>query len=514
MMEKLSKEQEAQLDQLAQELIRDKLCLEEPNDKLAEAAGTAPTHESSPSGVISKDCFDVKGQGSECVDDQGSPSSGEEIACDNENDTEHPTTATPKQGGHSRLERQIFVGGIPCDVTPPAFRAWADQMFPGRVVNAVLVLDRLTHTRSRGFGFVTFDSPQVADQASKSRLVSFGSRLVEIKRAQHLSATARASGATNNSPSNRPQQSQPAPNAASQAAKTGPPLHERPSRRGDRYTHYAADNQTTRRNYGPAPSLQNPRQQQQQRADMRFAGRQDPRSQVQSDNRRMQMTNSGGPDAMPQYPNMPVGFTNDPANGPPWMHFRGHPGDGMHADQGPVEASSWPWPYAEPPSSAPMMAPFPMAVAPPAWPWPVPAPTWIPVMHNPSMVMAPQPPFVRPAPMPNPNAQPGPNMLHGHPMAPNGFSGLPGPLHMMPNFDHPHHPPLDASGMLDDHPPPLEEDQSTSMPEDRPAPAPAPAPATATNGQHEASSRSQEREPVATGHENGAQECLEAPDNG
>ena len=40
---------------------------------------------------------------------------------------------------HPRLERQIFVGGLPTDVTNTTFREWADETFAGRVVNAVLV---------------------------------------------------------------------------------------------------------------------------------------------------------------------------------------------------------------------------------------------------------------------------------------------------------------------------------------------------------------------------------------
>lgn len=38
-----------------------------------------------------------------------------------------------------RLERQVFVGGLPVDVTSSLFRTWADQVFHGRVINAVLV---------------------------------------------------------------------------------------------------------------------------------------------------------------------------------------------------------------------------------------------------------------------------------------------------------------------------------------------------------------------------------------
>eukprot|EP00802_Teleaulax_amphioxeia_P008801 Tamp_08812.p1 GENE.Tamp_08812~~Tamp_08812.p1 ORF type:complete len:621 (-),score=118.53 Tamp_08812:276-2138(-) len=89
---------------------------------------------------------------------------------------------------HPRLERQVFVGGLPVDVTSTLFRTWADQVFPGRVINAVLVVDRLTHSRSRGFGFITFDAVEVAEEAANQRMFSFGERMVEIKRAQNLNS--------------------------------------------------------------------------------------------------------------------------------------------------------------------------------------------------------------------------------------------------------------------------------------------------------------------------------------
>ena len=47
--------------------------------------------------------------------------------------------AKPSDQRHPRLERQVFVGGLPVDVTSTLFRTWADSVFPGRVINAVLV---------------------------------------------------------------------------------------------------------------------------------------------------------------------------------------------------------------------------------------------------------------------------------------------------------------------------------------------------------------------------------------
>ena len=97
----------------------------------------------------------------------------------------------PPHTESSRLSRQIFVGGLPTNVTPPLFREWAEISFPGRVVNAVLVVDTLTHTRSRGFGFVTFDSNDMVDVASRMRLLQFAGKLVEVKKAENVSISQR-----------------------------------------------------------------------------------------------------------------------------------------------------------------------------------------------------------------------------------------------------------------------------------------------------------------------------------
>ncbi|MGB1607813.1 MAG: hypothetical protein ACPIOQ_84580, partial [Promethearchaeia archaeon] len=49
-------------------------------------------------------------------------------------------------------------------------------------------MDRLTHSRSRGFGFITFDSVEVAEEAAKQKMFQFNDRMVEIKRAQNLNS--------------------------------------------------------------------------------------------------------------------------------------------------------------------------------------------------------------------------------------------------------------------------------------------------------------------------------------
>lgn len=55
--------------------------------------------------------------------------------------------------------RKLFVGGLPADVTDREFRDFFAQY--GVVMDSVVMFDRETR-RSRGFGFVTFQDPEVA----------------------------------------------------------------------------------------------------------------------------------------------------------------------------------------------------------------------------------------------------------------------------------------------------------------------------------------------------------------
>lgn len=55
--------------------------------------------------------------------------------------------------------RKLFVGGLPADITEHEFRTFFEQF--GEVVDSVVMFDRETQ-RSRGFGFVTFQSQEVA----------------------------------------------------------------------------------------------------------------------------------------------------------------------------------------------------------------------------------------------------------------------------------------------------------------------------------------------------------------
>lgn len=56
--------------------------------------------------------------------------------------------------------RKLFVGGLPTDVTDQGFLSFFEGY--GQVIDSVVMVDRVTK-RSRGFGFVTFASEQIAN---------------------------------------------------------------------------------------------------------------------------------------------------------------------------------------------------------------------------------------------------------------------------------------------------------------------------------------------------------------
>uniref|UniRef100_A0A0D6RA80 RRM domain-containing protein n=1 Tax=Araucaria cunninghamii TaxID=56994 RepID=A0A0D6RA80_ARACU len=78
--------------------------------------------------------------------------------------------------------KKIFVGGIPTSITEDEFKEYFAKF--GKVVEHQIMQDRSTG-RSRGFGFVTFDSEQVVeDILSQGRMFELGGKQVEIKKAE------------------------------------------------------------------------------------------------------------------------------------------------------------------------------------------------------------------------------------------------------------------------------------------------------------------------------------------
>ncbi|KAH7566728.1 hypothetical protein JRO89_XS08G0223500 [Xanthoceras sorbifolium] len=76
---------------------------------------------------------------------------------------------------------KIFVGGLPDDLTEEEFRSYFEDF--GTVTDAVVIYDKHT-CRPRGFGFVTFDSYDVALNVLKQNSYELKSKTVEVKRAE------------------------------------------------------------------------------------------------------------------------------------------------------------------------------------------------------------------------------------------------------------------------------------------------------------------------------------------
>ena len=81
---------------------------------------------------------------------------------------------TPEQ-----LQNKIFVGGLPLHLTREGLHEFFSQF--GTVVDAIIMMDA-AHSRSRGFGFVTFENGSGgAQSAMKSQPLYIDKKYVEIK---------------------------------------------------------------------------------------------------------------------------------------------------------------------------------------------------------------------------------------------------------------------------------------------------------------------------------------------
>lgn len=87
--------------------------------------------------------------------------------------------AIPKQD-MDNSSRKFFVGGIPVNLSVNDFRNYFEKY--GTVLDAQIITER-NSGQSRGFGFVTFESDEVAHQLLTSQHVIQGKK-VEIKKAQ------------------------------------------------------------------------------------------------------------------------------------------------------------------------------------------------------------------------------------------------------------------------------------------------------------------------------------------
>jgi RNA-binding protein Musashi len=76
---------------------------------------------------------------------------------------------------------KIFVGGIAPEVRPHEYEAFFSKF--GTIIDAQLMLDKDTG-KSRGFGFITFDSSEAVDRVCQGRYLDFNGKQIEVKRAE------------------------------------------------------------------------------------------------------------------------------------------------------------------------------------------------------------------------------------------------------------------------------------------------------------------------------------------
>ncbi|CAL9073765.1 hypothetical protein MUK42_09107 [Musa troglodytarum] len=79
--------------------------------------------------------------------------------------------------------RKVFVGGIPTSLTEDEFKDFFSQF--GKVDDHEIIRDHTTN-RSRGFGFIVFESEKVVDDllAKKGNMIDLAGSQVEIKKAE------------------------------------------------------------------------------------------------------------------------------------------------------------------------------------------------------------------------------------------------------------------------------------------------------------------------------------------
>ncbi|KAL8057416.1 hypothetical protein ABFX02_04G181900 [Erythranthe guttata] len=90
----------------------------------------------------------------------------------------------PKGAGDSKdfKTKKVFVGGIPTSVTEDELKSFFSNY--GKVVEHEIIRDHVTK-RSRGFGFVVFDSEQVVDTLlADGNMIDMAGTQVEIKKAE------------------------------------------------------------------------------------------------------------------------------------------------------------------------------------------------------------------------------------------------------------------------------------------------------------------------------------------
>lgn len=98
------------------------------------------------------------------------------------------TLQKPKRGANVP---KVFLGGLPPNVTETDLRSFFDRY--GKVVEVVIMYDQ-ERRRTRGFGFVSFETDDAVERLVGEHYVSINGKQVEIKRAEPRDGRSAAMG--------------------------------------------------------------------------------------------------------------------------------------------------------------------------------------------------------------------------------------------------------------------------------------------------------------------------------
>lgn len=90
-----------------------------------------------------------------------------------------PKRAIPKD--EQEKIGKVFVGGVASDVTTEDFREHFEQF--GNIIDSQLMINKDTG-KSRGYGFVTYDSADAVERCTKEKYVMFHGKRMEVKKAE------------------------------------------------------------------------------------------------------------------------------------------------------------------------------------------------------------------------------------------------------------------------------------------------------------------------------------------